>query len=60
MDNTARLGLRAKAKAIEQFMDLQASEIEWIFTLLKQVFQLSETRSWNDWILPIPVRWRCW
>ena len=48
MDNTARLGLRAKAKAIEQFMDLQASEIEWIFTLLKQVFQLSETRSWND------------
>ena len=36
MDDTARLGLRAKAKAIEEFMKLEASEKEWIFPLLNQ------------------------
>jgi len=28
MDDTARLGIRAKAKVIEQFMELEASEKE--------------------------------
>jgi len=28
VDDTARLGLRAKAKAIEQFMELEASQKE--------------------------------
>ena len=41
MDDTARLGLRAKARAIEQFMELEASEREWIFPLLKRGVQSS-------------------
>lgn len=41
MDDTARLGLRAKAKAIEQFMELEASEREWIFPLLNRGVQSS-------------------
>lgn len=39
MDDTARLGLRGKAKAIEQFMELEASEREWIFPLLNRGVQ---------------------
>jgi predicted transcriptional regulator len=39
MDDTARLGLRAKAKAIELFMELEASEREWIFPLLNRGVQ---------------------
>jgi hypothetical protein len=39
MDDTARLGLTAKAKAIEQFMELEASEKEWIFPLLNRGVQ---------------------
>ncbi|MEG4201736.1 ArsR family transcriptional regulator [Microcoleus sp. Pol12A5] len=41
MDDTARLGLTAKAKAIEQFMELEASEREWIFPLLNRGVQSS-------------------
>jgi predicted ArsR family transcriptional regulator len=41
MDDTARLGLRAKAKAIEEFMELEASEREWIFPLLNRGVQSS-------------------
>ena len=41
MDDTARLGLRAKAKALEQFMELEASEREWIFLLLNRGVQSS-------------------
>ena len=41
MDDTARLGLRAKAKAIEQFMELEAAEREWIFPLLNRGVQSS-------------------
>jgi len=41
MDDTARLGLTAKAKAIEQFMELEASEKEWIFPLLNRGVQSS-------------------
>ena len=41
MDDTARLRLRAKAKAIEQFMELEASEREWIFPLLNRGVQSS-------------------
>jgi predicted transcriptional regulator len=41
MDNTARLGLTAKAKAMEQFMELKASEREWIFPLLNRGVQSS-------------------
>jgi hypothetical protein len=36
MDDSARLGLKGKAKAIEQFMDLEASERKWIFPLLNR------------------------
>ena len=36
MDDTARWELTAKAKAIEQFMELEASEKEWIFPLLNR------------------------
>lgn len=41
MDDTARLGLQAKAKAIEQFMELESSEREWIFPLLNRGVQSS-------------------
>jgi predicted transcriptional regulator len=41
MDDTARLGLTAKAKAIEQFMELEPSEKEWIFPLLNRGVQSS-------------------
>ena len=41
MDDTARLGLRVKAKAIEQFMELEAAEREWIFPLLNRGVQSS-------------------
>jgi predicted transcriptional regulator len=36
MDDTARLILRAKAKAIEQLMELEYSDKEWIFSLLNR------------------------
>lgn len=41
MDDTARLGLTGKAKAIEQLMELEASEREWIFPLLNRGVQSS-------------------
>ncbi len=41
MDDTARLGLTVKAKAIEQFMELEPSEKEWIFPLLNRGVQSS-------------------
>ncbi len=41
MDDTARLGLRPKAKAIEQFMELEASEKEWLFPRLNPGVQSS-------------------
>ncbi len=41
MDDTARLGLTAKAKAIEQLMELEVSEREWIFPLLNRGVQPS-------------------
>lgn len=41
MDDTARLALAAKAKAIEQFMELESSEREWIFPLLNRGVQSS-------------------
>ena len=46
MDDTARLGLRAKAKALEQFMELEASEREWIFSLLNRECS-RVSRYWN-------------
>lgn len=41
MDDTARWGLRAKAKAIEEFMNLESSERKWIFPLLNRGVQSS-------------------
>jgi hypothetical protein len=41
VDDTARLGLTAKAKAIEQFRELEASEKKWISSLLNRGVQSS-------------------
>jgi hypothetical protein len=39
MDDTVRFRLRAKAKAIAKFMELENSEKEWIFPLLNRGVQ---------------------